>query len=270
MKLELGELVGQGAGAEVFALDEHRVIKLFRPGVDPRIPKYEVRVVKAVMDAGAPAPEVLDVVTVEGRPGIVYARYDGPTLLACLMNGQVSPDDGGQILARLHHSIHVAAHKADVKTFRAWTLVTLEILVSHGLPRDVRERVQELIMSLPEDGVLCHGDGHPGNVLMTAAGPVAVDWISAMNSNPLVDVARQHLTLTMVAPAALRESLLTKVDASFIGTYAALSGTDAAGLLSEVRPYMVVMAAMRMSESASSEGEKRRLTEYVRSNAGLA
>jgi aminoglycoside phosphotransferase (APT) family kinase protein len=142
--------------------------------------------------------------------------------------------------------------------------------VSHGLPRDVRQRVRELIMSLPEDGVLCHGDGHPGNVLMTAAGPVAVDWISAMNSNPLVDVARQHLTLTMVAPAALRESLLTKVDASFIATYAALSGTDAAGLLSEVRPYMVVMAAMRMSESASSEGEKRRLTEYVRSNAGLA
>lgn len=269
--MELGELVGQGAGAEVFALDERRVIKLFRPGVDPRIPKYEVSVVRAVLDAGAPAPEVLDVVMVEGRPGIVYARYDGPTLLDCLMNGQVSPDDGGQILAKLHHAIHVAAYKADVKTFRAWTLFTLEILVSHGLPPDVQERVRELVMSLPEDGVLCHGDGHAGNVLMTAAGPLAIDWISAMNSNPLVDVARQHLTLTILAPAAPRESLLSKVvDESFISTYAALSGTDAAGLLSEVKPYMVVMAAMRMSESASSEAEKRRLTEYVRSNAGLA
>ena len=34
------------------------------------------------------------------------------------------------------------------------------------------------------DAVVCHGDVHPGNVLMTVAGPVLLDWDLLCHAHP--------------------------------------------------------------------------------------
>ena len=41
----------------------------------------------------------------------------------------------------------------------------------------------------PLEVALCHGDFHPGNVLITPAGPVVIDWSSASRGDPFGDVA---------------------------------------------------------------------------------
>ena len=59
-----------------------QVVKLFKAGISRVVPRHEVRMTRAVFAAGLPVPEVLDVVTLEGRFGIVLSRFDGPTLRA--------------------------------------------------------------------------------------------------------------------------------------------------------------------------------------------
>jgi len=43
--------------------------------------------------------------------------------------------------------------------------------------------------------MLCHGDYHPENVLMTRTGTLIIDWFTATCGNPLADVARTSLLL---------------------------------------------------------------------------
>jgi aminoglycoside phosphotransferase (APT) family kinase protein len=40
---------------------------------------------------------------------------------------------------------------------------------------------------------LCHGDYHPGNVVLARAGPVVIDWSNVTRGHPAADVARTRL-----------------------------------------------------------------------------
>jgi hypothetical protein len=52
---------------------------------------------------------VHDVIEVDGRRGIVYARVDGPTLLDQLLRAERSPRDVGRTLAAVHLAMHAVA-----------------------------------------------------------------------------------------------------------------------------------------------------------------
>jgi Ser/Thr protein kinase RdoA (MazF antagonist) len=269
--MELGPKVGEGAGSEAYGWGDGRVIKLFKEGVDPRFAQHEVRVTRAVFQAGGPAPEVLDVVEVNGRPGIVFPRYDGQTLLEMVAAGSTTPAAAGEIMARLHHALHAPRYRPSLITFRQWALIYIRSLRKKRVADDVLDRVQHLLFALPEAGALCHGDLHAGNILMTPVGPKIIDWVSALRANPLVDIARQHLSLSVLLAADGRSAAARReADASFIDTYARLTDTTPHDLLTAIGPYMVVMAAMRMLESGCSAQEQEVLTDYVRSRAAPA
>jgi Ser/Thr protein kinase RdoA (MazF antagonist) len=269
--MELGPKLGEGAGSEAYAWGDGTVIKLFKEGVDPRLAQHEASVTRAVFESGGPAPEVLDVVEVDGRPGIVFPRYDGQTLLTMVVAGSATPAAAGEIMARLHHELHAPQYEPSIITFRDWALFYITALRQKQVAPDALDQVQRVLLTLPEGGSLCHGDLHADNILMTPSGPRIIDWVSALRANPLVDIARQHLTFTVILidegrfAAARREA-----DASFIANYARLADTTADDLLTAIDPYMIVMAAMRMMESGCSGEEQQLLAEYVRTrSAGL-
>ena len=101
MRGSLGEKIGEGAFADVHAWAPGQVLKLFKAGVPRRLSWHEARMTRAVFAAGAPAPEVFDEVTLEGRFGIVLPRLDGPTLLQLSRTGAMTPEQAGAILATL-------------------------------------------------------------------------------------------------------------------------------------------------------------------------
>ena len=75
----LGGKIGEGAWSDVHAWAPGQVVKLFKAGFTRRHSWWEARMTRAAFAAGAPAPEVFDEVTVEGRFGVVLQRLDGPT-----------------------------------------------------------------------------------------------------------------------------------------------------------------------------------------------
>ena len=80
MQGSLGEKIGEGVFADVYAWAPGQVVKLFKSGVSQRLCRHEARMTRAVFAAGVLAPEVFDEVTLEGRFGIVLSRFDGSTL----------------------------------------------------------------------------------------------------------------------------------------------------------------------------------------------
>src|SRR6201988_1826221 len=106
MQGSLGEKIGEGAFSEAYAWAPGQVVKLFKPGLPRRIPWFEVRMIRAVLAAGVPVPEVFGEVTLDGRYGIVLQRLDGPTLLQLTRTGAVTFEQAGAILTALSLAIH--------------------------------------------------------------------------------------------------------------------------------------------------------------------
>lgn len=43
---------------------------------------------------------------------------------------------------------------------------------------------------LPEHNMLCHGDFHPGNIILTKDGPTVIDFMNVCRGDALYDIAR--------------------------------------------------------------------------------
>ncbi|MCD2349049.1 MULTISPECIES: phosphotransferase family protein [Clostridium] len=63
------------------------------------------------------------------------------------------------------------------------------------LSDDIKEKLYNYIDTLPDDNILCHGDFHPDNILITKDNAIIIDWMTAAKGNPLADVARTSVML---------------------------------------------------------------------------
>lgn len=78
--------------------------------------------------------------------------------------------------------------------------------------------------SLADGSMVCHGDMHPGNVILAARGPVVIDWETARAGPPEADIARTLLLLDGALPDGtprLQRALLVLFQRRFIGHYLA-------------------------------------------------
>ncbi len=125
---------------------------------------------RAAFAAGLPAPEVFGEVTLQERFGIVLSRLDGPTLLQHYRSGAITFEQAGAILATLAISVHKTPPPPDVLSLHEYLDESFRL--SGGmLPKHFATGILGLIERLPPGGGWCHGDLHPGNVIMTAEGP---------------------------------------------------------------------------------------------------
>jgi hypothetical protein len=68
------------------------------------------------------------------------------------------------------------------------------------IPPGLKVKVIAVLDSLPDGTQMCHGDFHPGNIVMTARGPVIIDWLTATRGHPLSDVARTMVLMSVGQP----------------------------------------------------------------------
>ncbi|GAA2615694.1 phosphotransferase [Dactylosporangium fulvum] len=92
-------LLASGRDADVYALDERRVLRRYRRGGDVTA---EVTVMRYVADHGYPVPRVYEA---DGAD-LILERLDGPTMLQALGDGTMHLRDGGVVLADLLDRLH--------------------------------------------------------------------------------------------------------------------------------------------------------------------
>lgn len=180
-----GALLGGGGSAEVFAWGEDRVVKLFRPAY-AHIAPLELERARAVAASGAPCPAVYEAIELDGRRGIVFERVDGPLLI---LRVREAPAAVGGELADLHARI------LRLPGTRLPGVLALAESALERIPEADRPAQRERIARLPSGDQLGHGDFHPGNVIVSEAGPRVVDWPNAARCAPGVDVARSFVLM---------------------------------------------------------------------------
>jgi Ser/Thr protein kinase RdoA (MazF antagonist) len=248
MRGSLGEKIGEGASSDVHAWAPGQVVKLFKRAAATELCRHEARTTRALFAAGAPAPEVLGEVTVEvggeERFGIVLQRFDGPTLMQLTRSGAVTRGQAGAILATLGLAVHQIPPPPEVPTLRGWVDAWLRA-TSGKLPEPIVTGIRARLERLPPSDTLCHGDLHPGNVIMTAEGPRLIDWVGPVRAPAAYDLAVSHILLTEVGPEVADDPERPRgVNAALQSEYARLTAASPAALTAAIEPYLPIVRVM--------------------------
>jgi aminoglycoside phosphotransferase (APT) family kinase protein len=221
MMLQEHACIGRGRTAEIYAWADGQVLKLYRPGWDADRVTEEARITALAHDAGLPAPAIYGTLAVEGRQGILCERLDGAPI-----DRMVNLLRSARLLAEVQAAIHacrIPALPAQRERLMG------RISRTSDLTPDRREAILHVLEGLPDDGVVCHGDLHPQNILLTARGPVIIDWVDTTRGHPLADVARTSILLgawpeydTNPALRILRRAAIAALHAIYLRRYCEL------------------------------------------------
>ena len=159
MVTEPGPLLASGRDGDIFEFGPGLVLRRAKSG---RVIEGEARVIAYVREYGYPAPEIHEVRA--GGTEIVMERIDGPMMMDVMMHKPWLMPRYSRELADLHDRLHV-------------------IPAPEWLPDAGGDR-------------LVHLDLHPMNVMITASGPIVIDWNNAARGEPLLDVAMTYVLLT--------------------------------------------------------------------------
>jgi len=152
------ERIGAGREAEVFALDEQRVLRRF---LDDRSAEPDARIMRHARGHDLPVPEVYDV---DGRD-LVMERIHGVDMVTDLTRRPWRLPVHARTMAELHRRLD-------------------SVPPLDGLPEPFGSAE-----------ALMHLNLAPINVMITGAGPVLIDWTTAANGPRHVDVAMTWLLL---------------------------------------------------------------------------
>jgi uncharacterized protein (TIGR02172 family) len=187
-RLKSAELLATGQTSEVFSWGEQRVLKLFLPWVSRETAEQEFRATVLVHTAGVAVPAAFELVQVKNRHGIVLERVVGRSLLRQVELQPWLLFRAARQLAELHSQLHDRAAPEGLQ--RQHDQIARWINGDAQLTTEQKLQTRQHLAHLPAGTSLCHGDFHPGNIILTAKGPLIIDWAAGSCGHPLGDVAR--------------------------------------------------------------------------------
>jgi aminoglycoside phosphotransferase (APT) family kinase protein len=187
------EVVARGSRSVVHAYGRGAVVKVPKPATPASWILAEAEYVEAVRSVGAPAPALLGVEQIFGRPASVWERVDGPSLWQEVVDRPERSADVGRRLADIQLALFelvppvtLPAQRDRLMSKIHWSAANVDASLALAL---------DLLPARTGTPRLCHGDLHPSNVIMSKDGPVIVDWFDAARGDRVADVARSSLTL---------------------------------------------------------------------------
>jgi Ser/Thr protein kinase RdoA (MazF antagonist) len=251
---QLSAPIALGRTAEIYDWKDGYILKLYYDWCPPTWLEHEARVARVIVAAGIPTPAVDETVEINGRRGIVYERVQGVSMLQDLNARPWTIFKHARELADLQMQFN----QLSVPELRGYRDSMGDAICHAAYISDAaRTKLLEILETLPAGSSLCHGDFHPGNVIISPRGPIVIDWMTAVSGSPWADVARTSLLLTIGPKAAGKQ--LSPFVRMFIGLYydAYLKRYKSlrSGSQNELKRWMPVVAAARLNEQIEPERE---------------
>jgi hypothetical protein len=190
-KLDERKLLHSNHMMELYQWTEGSVLKLFTATFPSSLIDREIVGTRAANAAGIPSPRLEDVVTVEGRRGLVLEQLHGHSMLAVLGREPTRVAHYAGVFAELQSRIH-ACHAADLPPQRE---DLARRIARAGVVAHIKGDALATLEQLPDGNRLCHCDLHPDNVLLTDHEACVIDWSFAACGAPASDAARTALLL---------------------------------------------------------------------------
>jgi Putative homoserine kinase type II (protein kinase fold) len=183
--MELEKCIGIGNTAWIYEWGEGKVLKLFHQGYPDEAVETEYHNAMAIKAMGFAKPGAYNIISCQNRKGILYDRIDGETLLDIVMRtGELQ--ECAVCMAKLHKEIlnHEISNVPNYKDFLKYHLSN--VLLTPVEFQEILHRIDQL----PDGNTLCHGDFHPGNILISGGRSYVIDFMNICHGDYLYDIAR--------------------------------------------------------------------------------
>jgi aminoglycoside phosphotransferase (APT) family kinase protein len=207
---------------------EHGLGEVLRRYWEPRDTEREVAAMEHARAHGYPVPAARAL----NETDIVMERLDGPTMLVDMME----------------HPWRIGRHAAMLATL-------LDRL--HAIPAP-----DSLPTPVGEGSAFLHLDLHPENVVLTARGPVVIDWPNAARGPGAADVAHTWLVLACSLPPEDR----LKRAVTLVGRRLFLAFFLRHYPRAELRGHLAAVAGYRAGHRTLPPGELESITRLVARN----
>jgi uncharacterized protein (TIGR02172 family) len=259
--LDKSKLIGIGRNSEVYEWEDGKVIKLLMEQAPQEWADIEARFGQDVQNAGLPVPYFGEVVEIDGRRGFIMEHIKGRSMLVTLGKQPWRVVGLARLLAKLHVRVHACPAPADWLDQRAWLKGDIEN--NELIPEDLKKQLFEVLNKLPKGNQICHGDFHPGNIMMTSRGPVIIDWLGATRGHPMSDMARSVVVLSIGQPPPETPGrwLIEIIRKALLNTYLNTYFTHSPKGREQYRAWRAVNAAAFLKHSVP--GERPTLFEMI-------
>lgn len=191
--MSVGPELGRGVRSIVYAFGEHDVAKIATAGTPDEWLVEELRIADSAARAGAPVSGGRRLVRIDGRQALVSLRIDGPSMWDAVRSDLDRADAFGVELAELQLRIWACVPSYELPEQRDRVAGKVYAAAArHG--EDLAAAI-DVMPSRTDRLVLCHGDLHPRNVLLSPGRPGVVDWFDAARGTAEADAARTELML---------------------------------------------------------------------------
>lgn len=211
----------------------------------------EAAALDAAGRAGCAVPAVDGAFGYDGRPGPILQRIDGPDLLSVIEKRPWTVVSAARTMGRVHAELHRVVAPRELPSVKL--VLESRIKASEEIPSDLAGFALDVLKQLPDGDRLCHGDFHPGNILVSERGPFVVDWINAGRGEPAGDVARTNLLLKLGSPPRMSLAMRALVRFGRGVVTSVYNRSYGAVDRAQVGRWMIPHAAARVSEGISEE-----------------
>lgn len=249
---QLGELIAQGRTSDIYAWgNDQTVIKLYQDWFQLEWIRIEKARFQAVQGYGLPIPTVGEITRANDRNGLILERIDGTNMLDMLIQNPQLASSLAIRLANLQVELHAVDGQPDIPLLPQ--KLEGKILDAAPLPDDLKTALIDKLHTMPHGNSICHGDFHPGNIIVTEDGEVIVDWLDCAYGNPIADVARSTILFLggitgNETPDPAVEELIHDTHQQYLAHYFAATQRDRA----EYEQWLPIIAGARLNENIAA------------------
>ena len=245
------EVIGQGQFGTVYRIDPETIVKVYAsPDSLPMI-RNEIGLARTAFVAGVPTAIAYDIVRVGNSYGSVFELLNACTLNDMLKKEISSPDRVIKQYAefmRLVNSQIVPAGR--LRSAREQFLRYLDTAGKY-IDAELFRRLRELILSVPEQHNVIHGDAQMKNIMVVDGEPMVIDMDTLCEGHPVFDLQGVYVTYFAFGEddpsnsmdfLGIPKEVSDRVWEQFAYYYL---GTDDRQLISEVRDKIMTVGSVR-------------------------
>lgn len=184
--MKYGKIIGIGNTATAYEWEEDKVLKLFYQAYPKEAVEKEFHNAKAISNFKFATPKAYEIISSGDRVGIVYDRVEGESLLDWVMRTG-DAQKCATYMAKLHKEI-IQNKITNVPNYKGF--LKYNILNAPSANSKEQEATLQKLNKLKDGNTLCHGDFHPGNILLSNGHTVVIDFMNVCRGDFLYDVAR--------------------------------------------------------------------------------
>lgn len=251
-------LIAKGGEADVYDIGDGKVLRVLRNqngrsfGTEkelfPLLGKHHISV-----------PTVYEYIETDDMIAITMQKISGISMLDQLRHHPFQIIHGIEKFAGMH--AHLLNIHSGGKLYSIHDIVSRLTLQASFLDQKLIDFVWKLLKELPVSDCLCHGDFHPGNILIQDNTCYIIDWGAAYCGNYVSDIAHTYLLMTNV-PMIPGQNRMQHAIISGIGHF--MSKTYLKQILklkefslSDFSKWTVIMALKRVCYGMPSEKSAR-------------